>query len=448
VKNRLALWWVAALLTVAVVAATLLFTDPFPPRRIVLATGQAGGAYDAFGREYQKRLAREGLRVELRPTAGSIENLELLLRGAADVAFVQGGTSPLVSDPQGLLRGMAAVYREPLWIFYRGPALDDGLGGLAGRQIAVGAPGSGTEAVARAMLGALGLPTTGPNLLTLPSVEARARLEAGTVEAAFFVSSYRDANVAALLRHGDVQLLGFRRDAAFEVNFRHLSPVRITEGALDLAANLPREPITLLAPAALLACRETLHPRAVEQILEVARAVHGPGTLLDPPGRFPSREAVDLPLHDAADSYLARGESFLSRVLPYWALRWVIYLRVLLLPLLAVWVPLFRILPWLLRRRGDRILEQHYAQMRDLEAAVAEAADAQALRDGIRRLDVLHGQVEKLAQRLGLSHQRDVYHCRLHVALVLSEARARLEGLEGGTRRPVPSPVPSAARST
>jgi hypothetical protein len=76
---------------------------------------------------------------------------------------------------------------------------------------------------------------------------------------------------------------------------------------LDLAADLPREEVTLMAPAALLVCRETLHPRAVEQILTVAGAVHGPGSLLDPPRLFPTREGVDLPLHDAADSYLARG---------------------------------------------------------------------------------------------------------------------------------------------
>ena len=41
----------------------------------------------------------------------------------------------------------AAVYREPLWIFYRGPAVTDGLASLAGRRISVGAPGSGTEVV-------------------------------------------------------------------------------------------------------------------------------------------------------------------------------------------------------------------------------------------------------------------------------------------------------------
>jgi hypothetical protein len=44
VKGRLTLWAVAALLTVAVVGLSLRLMDPFPPNRIVLATGQPGGA--------------------------------------------------------------------------------------------------------------------------------------------------------------------------------------------------------------------------------------------------------------------------------------------------------------------------------------------------------------------------------------------------------------------
>lgn len=263
--------------------------------------------------------------------------------------------------------------------------MTDKLGALAGRRIAVGAPGSGTEAMARALLEGLGLPTTGQNLLALPASDARGQLETGAIDAAFFVSSYRDAHVAALLRRPDVHLLSFRRDAAFTGNFRYLSAVRVSPGLLDLKADLPREPIRLMAPA----------------------------VLLDPPGRFPTRDGVDVPLHDAADSYLSRGESFLSRVLPYWALRWVIQLRVLLLPLIAIWVPLFKILPWLLRWRGNRMLERHYALLRDAEAAVAAAAGPEALR-------------EEVARRLSLPHQRDVYHCRLHVGLVLNEARDRL----------------------
>lgn len=431
-KSRLALWMVAVVLTAAVVGLSLRYMDPFPPRRIVLATGQSDGTYDAVGREYQRRLARAGLRVELRRTAGSVENLERLLRGEVDVAFVQGGIYPLVPDPEGKARGMAALYREPLWVFYRGKPLTDGLASLVGRRIAVGATGSGTEVVARALLGELGLPKTGPNLLSLPSAEGRRQLEDGRIDAAFFVASYTDANVVALLHRPDVRLLGFTRDVAFARNFRYLSPVRITEGLLDLKADLPREEITLMAPAALLVCRETLHPRVVEQLLTVAREVHGGGSLLDPPERFPTREGVDVPLHEAADSFLARGESFLSRVLPYWALRRVVQLRLILLPLIAVWLPLFKILPWLVRWRGTRILERHYAMLRDAETLVAAAARLEALRAAITQVEALRGNVEGLARRLPLQHQRDVYHCRLHVSLVLAEARDRLQRMERG----------------
>lgn len=433
-KSRLTLWIVAVVLTAAVVAVSVLTMDPFPPRRITIATGQPDGTYDAVGREYQRRLAREGLRVDLRRTAGSVENLELLRRGEVDVAFVQGGIYQPAEDPDQRLRGMAAIYREPLWVFYRGQPVTDGLASLAGRRMSIGASGSGTEAVVRALFTALGLPTTGANLLNLTSGEARRQLEEGRIEAAFFVASYKDGNVTALLHRPDVRLLGFTRDVAFARNFPSLTPMRITEGLLDLKADLPRQEVTLMAPAALLVCRESLHPRVVEQLLTVAREVHGHGSLLDPSQRFPTREGVDVPLHEAADSFLSRGESWLSRVLPYWALRWVLQLRLLLLPLLAVWFPLFKLLPWLLHWRGNRILERHYALLRDAEARAADAKGADGLRAAITEIEALRGRIEGLARRLPLQHQRDLYHCRLHVWLVLAEARDRLQHLEQPSR--------------
>jgi hypothetical protein len=216
---------------------------------------------------------------------------------------------------------------------------------------------------------------------------------------------------------------------AFARNFRYLTPVRLDQGLLDLKADLPRHDVTLMAPAALLLCRESLHPRVVEQLLTIARDVHGRGSLIDPPERFPTREGVDVPLHDAADSFLIRGESLLSRVLPYWALRWFLQLRLMLLPLVAVWVPLFGIMPMLLSWRGNRVLQRLYALLRDAEAEVANAGTEAALREVITRIETLRSQIEALAQRLPLQHQRDLYHCRLHVSLVLAEARERLTGM-------------------
>ena len=49
------MWAVAVFLTIAVVGLSLRYADPFPPRRIVLATGQPDGAYDTFGRAAETR---------------------------------------------------------------------------------------------------------------------------------------------------------------------------------------------------------------------------------------------------------------------------------------------------------------------------------------------------------------------------------------------------------
>jgi len=55
----------------------LPIVDPAAPRKIVLATGEDGGANQNFGVKYAEVLGRNGISVELKTTAGSVENLEL-----------------------------------------------------------------------------------------------------------------------------------------------------------------------------------------------------------------------------------------------------------------------------------------------------------------------------------------------------------------------------------
>ena len=64
------------------------FVDPAPPDRIVLATGEAGGAYARFGEAYRRRLAAFDVEVVLRETAGSADSLGLLRAREVDAAFV------------------------------------------------------------------------------------------------------------------------------------------------------------------------------------------------------------------------------------------------------------------------------------------------------------------------------------------------------------------------
>src|SRR5215472_16980881 len=103
-QRRRRLWAALAVLTVATLGLSVWLAGPSPPRKIVLATGQEGGGYDRFGQQYQARLAKMGLGVELVNTNGSVDNLQRL-----------------VDDPGQTLRGLVAIYLEPLWVYYRGP---------------------------------------------------------------------------------------------------------------------------------------------------------------------------------------------------------------------------------------------------------------------------------------------------------------------------------------
>ncbi|MGH6611084.1 MAG: TAXI family TRAP transporter solute-binding subunit, partial [Burkholderiaceae bacterium] len=57
-------------LALALLWLAYLILDPTPPRSVVLATGSEQGAYAEFGKRYAAELARFGIKVELRSTAG------------------------------------------------------------------------------------------------------------------------------------------------------------------------------------------------------------------------------------------------------------------------------------------------------------------------------------------------------------------------------------------
>ncbi len=426
---------VGILLTIALVMVSAYLWGGSPPSKIVLATGQPGGVYDSFGREYQKRLGAQGLKVELVNTAGSVDNFRRIIEGKVDIAFAQSGTYQVVNDPQHKVSGLAAIYYEPLWIFTKRDIRMEDRMAYRPESVAVGPKGSGTEAIAKAIIAEQGYDITAPAIVNLSAADARRQLIEGKLDVAFFVTSYRDDGILELLRHKNLRLTSFRREVAYTRKFRGLTPVKVPEGLLDLKDNIPSENITLLSPSALLVARDTINPRLVELVLKVAQAVHGPGDLLDPPLKFPSLEGVDVPINEAAETYLTSGESFLSRNLPYHALRWVLLLKLLLLPLLAVWLPLLRLAPMIASWRKGRWLKRYYARLRDVEGRLAIAQRPDELREGINELEALRGEVQRVSRKLPLQQQQDIYHWRLHVQLILSEALERLGRMETATAR-------------
>ncbi len=368
--ERIGMFGPAVLLTVAAFAVAYHFVQPAPPRHIVMATGSKDGVYYYYGRIYRDLMAKEGIDVTLKETAGSIANIDLLNRGEADVAFVQGGTRG--DDGTTPLRSLASLYFEPIWIFVRKDLPIQRLADLRGRRIAVDGEGSGTRAVALQLLADNGLDGAAVRISPQGGADAAMALRNGELDAAFFISAANASYVQDLFAQRDIRLLAIDRAPAYRLQHRFLSLLTLPEGAIDLAADVPPADTVLLAPAASLVVGEDFHPALAELLLIEARKVHGYAGLFEEAGEFPSRNYLDYPIADTAQRFFDSGPSLLRRYLPFWAANLVDRLKIMLLPLVALAYPLFKVIPpaynWRMRSRIDRWYKELQSIERNLEA--------------------------------------------------------------------------------
>ncbi len=393
------------------------FVEPAPPRTFTLATGGVDGAYHLYGQRYRDLLARDGVTVELRNTAGSIENLSLLRSGEVDAALVQGGLA-LASDAESL-EGLASLYHEPLWVFHTlGDDLAD-LRGLKGKHLAVGGEGSGTRAVALALLARNGVDAVSAVLRDTGGAAAVEALRGGVVDAAFLVAAPSAPLVAELLRDPDIQLLGFARAPAYTRQFDYLSQVTLVAGQVDLAAGVPAVDVPLVAPTANLVATAEFHPALVTLLLQAASTVHAAGDGFTARGVFPSTQNLDLPLNDAARRYHASGPPFLQRFLPFWAATLVDRLAVMLVPLLTLLLPLFKVLPPTYRWRVRSRIYRWYRDLRRVEQRIFGGADAETRAWADGELDRIEAEVSQI--NVPLSYTDQLFNLRLHIRFVRRE---------------------------
>ena len=102
-----------------------------------------------------------------------------------------------------------------------------------------------------------------------------------------------------------------------------LQKLRLPEGAVDLARNVPPTDVTLLAVMANLVAVEDIHPVIVDLMLEAAGKVHGGAGLFQRVGEFPAPRDLDLPLSSDAERFYKGSPSIMRRYLPFWMVVWI-----------------------------------------------------------------------------------------------------------------------------
>ena len=431
-RDLLATAWPIVVITAMGFAVAYQFVEPAPPRHMSISTGGESGAYYLFAQRYAALLARNGVTLEVKTSAGSVENLDRLRKGQTDVALVQGGiAAPATSDDDVTLASLGSVSYEPVWLCYRGERTFDKLHQLAGKRIAVGAEGSGVRGLALQLLAANEIPANSKHLLSLAGLKAAEALQQGKVDAAFIIAAPEAPVVQVLLRSPGVRVMSFSQADAYTRRFPFLSKIVLPHGAIDLVRDKPPQDTTLLATTANVIVSGDLHPALVSLLLQAMGEVHGNSGFFQTAGEFPADRDHSFALAADAQRHYKSGPPFLQRYLPFWIAVLVERLFVLLLPLFALLLPLLKIAPSLYTWRVRSKIFRCYGDLKFLENDLQQHYRAAQHQEYLGRLDRI--EADALQRNIPLAYSDLLYTLREHINFV----RQQLRHLETTQREPV-----------
>jgi TRAP-type uncharacterized transport system substrate-binding protein len=394
------------------------FIKPAPPDQLIISTGGESGAYQRFAARYKDVLARYGVALVAKPSAGSPENLERLRNPEfeVDAGFIQGGTARLGEEDE--LVSLGDMYYEPLWIFYREAALRGGnrVLDLKGKRVAIGGAGSGTHHLAMELLAANGLDAKNTKLIEVGGLSLVESMQKGEVDAVFVVGPTQSSLVWALLYTPGVSLMSLAHAEAYTRRFPHLARLVLPRGAIDLTLDIPPHDTQLVSPMATLLVREDTHPALIDLLMQAASEVHGQPGVFQKPGEFPRAGHSEFPLSKEAERYYKSGKPFLQRYLPFWAATLIDRMVVMLVPLLAVLVPLFKFAPQIYGWRVRSRIYRRYGELKFLENELNEDPGQRSRAEWMVKLDAIEKDASGIRTPLTFSDM--LYTLRGHIDLV------------------------------
>ncbi|UCE82046.1 MAG: TAXI family TRAP transporter solute-binding subunit [Deltaproteobacteria bacterium] len=397
------------------------FVDPAPPRRISIATGSPSGAYFAYGGAYSEILKRNGIRLEVLPTAGSAENIRLLEAesGGVDVALIAGGFSTLAQSDE--IISLGSLYYEPLWIFHQTNLTLARLPDLKGLRLAVGEEGSGTKVLALQLLELNGITEKNTRILSYGSQEAANMLLQKKLDAAIFVTTHRSPYIQPLIESRSLKLMGLERAKAYALQYHYLHVLEVPEGVLNFEANIPSRDTTLVAVTTQLAARSDLHPALITLLLQAAEETHSKGGGFEKEGQFPSPKYVDFDLSKEAVRFYNSGPPFLQRYLPFWVAVFLTRMMVMLVPLLALLYPLFKVMPLIYKWRMRSRIYRWYSELKAVDPEVQKDFVAERLEEYLAKLNEVENQVSNIS--IPPAYAEGLYDLRLHIELLRNKLR-------------------------
>ena len=296
-----------------------------PDRTVLLfATGSEGGLYHRLAKQIKIVIETDhpDLRIELKPSEGSNDNTKALDTGKVQLALIQndalGGEN---------VRSLAALYPEVLHLISLTKENIRTLGNLSGKRVNIGAPGSGTRQITKELLVFSNVSIVDNQTGSSSSGDAMEQLEAGEIDAAFFLAGLGSSNIRkamtnpALMFSGikvsedgdEAETIAKRFTDGFRVHYPHVAPNVIPQMVYQ---GRPVTPVPSLSVQAVLACKkdvdEDIIGRITHTLFTQRAALAQKETAFSYLDESKARTGLQFPLHKGAENfYLRKDPGFL-----------------------------------------------------------------------------------------------------------------------------------------
>jgi TRAP-type uncharacterized transport system substrate-binding protein len=353
-RSSFAIMVFSAAIAVGALYLTYRLIDPLPPRHFAIAAAGVGSVYEDSAKQYRQILARYGVDLEIRNSAGALENHHLLRNPASRVqaALTTFGTTK--TDDADTLYSLGGTFNTPIFILYRNTEPLTVFAQFRGKRLAIGMPGTALRVSMSEVLKITGGWDSSDVLFDLDNAQAIEALIAGRIDVAV-VPEPDMRSLERLLDVGDIRLMNATQAEAIARTVPGLKHVVLWRGLIDLSRDIPNSKIDLLAFQNRLLVRKDLHPALQYLLLEAMREVHWAAGPFNTLGEFPAEQPSDLPLSPTAQAFYRSGPSLWQRYTSFWLSSLLNRIAFFVIPVFLTFIPVVGFLlsfhRWIYMRR-------------------------------------------------------------------------------------------------
>jgi len=413
--------------TSIILSGIFFFVKSAPPKQLNFISGPEGSIFHGIAQKYQKALEKNGIKVNIITSTGSIENLKRIYekdQTKIDLALVQSGSEEEAKKYRRLVT-LGGISHQPLFFFYRGKE-SERLADMKNKIIGIGAEGTGARKLSLKLLKLNGI-EEGPHLQTIEGESVVSALLDKKLDGAFLMGEDASINVLKKLLHAeDIHLMNFRNADAYVRKVDILHKLTLPEGVLNFEKNIPSQNITLVGPMVELIATKNLHPALSDAVLDAATEIHGTAGIFKKRGEFPQGTETKIRLSDDAERFYRSGKSFLYRYLPFWLASLVNRMLVSFLPMLIILIPAVRSVPAVFRWIGQMRIRRRYRALLRLEAKYMHEKDPEKLKDLFEQFEKIERDVQQMRVKAIFADQ--FYSLRAHIDYVRRLMASKMAG--------------------